>query len=70
MNSYPVSLKQQFSYSRWLELYKNSPFRAIPLGLCPGVPLLAGTAFSGGAERSVQNCAEQVGPLAQLPVQL
>ena len=39
MNSYPVFPKaKQFSYSRWLELYKNSPFRAIPLGLCPLSP--------------------------------
>ena len=39
MNSYPVSPgNKQFSYSRWLELYKNSPFRAIPLGLCPLSP--------------------------------
>jgi hypothetical protein len=34
------------------------------------VPLLAGPAFSGGAERSGQNCAERVGPSAHLPVQL
>jgi hypothetical protein len=39
MNSYPrFPRNKPFSYSRWLELYKNSPFRAIPLGLCPLSP--------------------------------
>ena len=34
MNSYPrFPRNKPFSYSRWLELYKNSPFRAIPLAL-------------------------------------
>jgi hypothetical protein len=39
MNSYPrFPRNKPFSYSRWLELYKNSPFRAIPLALCPLSP--------------------------------
>jgi len=40
MNSYPrFPRNKPFSYSRWLELYRNSPFRAIPLGLCDLCPL-------------------------------